>query len=287
MGCPADPTCQKNGGVLDAETDPPNLRCWDQKRRFGIDFSYPADRYIAALTTPEVTDRNGVLVANPIFTYLPGQDRSKPLRDPGLVILTGIVGVPWQDIARNPNDLTKGYKNDVELAATNPDGRTTWDDIVGDPSRSVRPKDPFMIESNKPRSGVNPFTGDPILPPDSATLNAINGHEYDIEPTYGDLEYACTFPLPMPRPGGEDCSGANSPDMTDPVCDPLDPTTQIAAKAYPGLRQLEVIQGIGAQGVVASICPKNQTDATRADYAYRPAMQAVLERVAGRLAPGQ
>ena len=38
-GCADDPTC--DGSTLDAETDPANLRCWDQKRRFGIDFSYP------------------------------------------------------------------------------------------------------------------------------------------------------------------------------------------------------------------------------------------------------
>ena len=196
--------------------------------------------------------------------------------------------MPWQDVALDPNDLTKGYKNDVELVATNPDGHTTWDDILGDPTHGVAPRDPFMIASNVPRSGDEPLHRHaPILPPNSSTMNPINGHEYDIFKPFGDLEYACTFQLPTARPNGDDCSGSNSPDMTDPLCDPNMPTTQIAAKAYPGMRQLAVLQGIGEQGVVASICPKNQTDATQADYAYRPAMRAVLERVSGRLAPGE
>ncbi len=282
-GCGADPTC--DGTALSDAEDPLNLRCWDQKRRFGIDFSYPADRYIAALTTPQVTNRAGTLVPNPIFSYIDGQDTSLPLRDPGLVILTGIVGVPWQDLARDPSDLTKGYKSNDELGGLNSDGRTTWSELLGDSTHA--PGDPFMIESNAPRGGTNPFMGAPILPPHSTTLNPINGHEYDIEPTYGDLEYACTFALPTPRPDGADCTGANSTDHTDPVCDPNMPTIQIAAKAYPGSRQITVIQGLGEQGVVASICPKNQTDATSADYAYRPAMRAVLERVSNRLAPGE
>ena len=37
-------------------------RCWQQKRRFGIDFLYPVDRYVDALTKTTVADREGNLV---------------------------------------------------------------------------------------------------------------------------------------------------------------------------------------------------------------------------------
>src|SRR5258706_4499706 len=40
--CPADPACNT---PLDDVSDNQNLRCWDNKRRFGIDFLYPIDRY--------------------------------------------------------------------------------------------------------------------------------------------------------------------------------------------------------------------------------------------------
>src|SRR5690606_16205699 len=44
-GCPGSARCE---GVprLSPEEDPPNLRCFDQKRRFGIDFLYPPQRYM-------------------------------------------------------------------------------------------------------------------------------------------------------------------------------------------------------------------------------------------------
>ena len=38
-----------------------------------------------------------------------------PQRDPSLVFFAGIVGVPWQDIANNPSDLTQGYKTAAQL----------------------------------------------------------------------------------------------------------------------------------------------------------------------------
>ncbi|HVY49567.1 MAG TPA: hypothetical protein VHB21_26925 [Minicystis sp.] len=289
-GCPADPTCEQNGGMLTQAEDPVNLRCWNQKRRFGIDFSYPPDRYIAALQSDKVPNRNGELVPNPIFSYNKPEDMGKPLRDPGLALLTGIVGVPWEDVARDPHDLTKGLKDDAELAAaTLPGGHTTWDALVGTKPYSD-PLDPFMIASRTPRSGTNPFMGASIEPPSTSTPNPINGHEYDtdaIPGSVGDLEYACTFPLAMPRDcsvatGNCDCENATNVGE-NPLCGASTPTTQIAAKAYPGQRQLTVLKGLGAQGVVASICPSEASNENALDYAYRPAMRAVIERVRDRL----
>jgi len=56
-------------------------------------------------------------------------------------------------------------------------------------------------------------------------------------------------------------------------------TKQHYGKAYPGRRQLEVLEGIGEQAIVASICPSNLADPNAADYGYRPAMGAIRERL--------
>jgi hypothetical protein len=50
------------------------------------------------------------------------------------------------------------------------------------------------------------------------------------------------------------------------------------AKGYPGLRELEVLKGLGDQAVVASICPANVTNAAASDFGYRPALSALLSR---------
>ncbi|MBK9002269.1 MAG: hypothetical protein IPM35_41670 [Myxococcales bacterium] len=48
----ADPECSK--GMWDDQGDHPNLRCWEQKRRFGLDFLYPTRKYAEALTQPTI-----------------------------------------------------------------------------------------------------------------------------------------------------------------------------------------------------------------------------------------
>jgi hypothetical protein len=200
------------------------------------------------------------------------------------------VGVPWQDLARDPNDLKKGYKNPAELAAVN-NGTTTWDIVVGDPAQYIKPKDPHMIESIQPRSGSNPITGDAIAPPGN-NANPINGSEYSV-PQQDDLQYACIFPLPTPR----DCSDASivscdckNPFNDNPLCvdNPSNPgarTLQTKAKAYPGLRELALLKELGDQAVAASVCPAQLNNPSQADYGYRPAVSALVERIKPRLIP--
>jgi len=281
-GCLADPTCQTNPTLSPLE-DNVNLRCWDQKRRFGIDFLYPVDRYVQGLSSATVPTRTGDLVNNPIYSDLNPNDDITDIRDPGLVVLAGIVGVPWQDVARDPNDLTKGYKNATELSQTG-----TWDVILGNPTNYVSPTDPFMIQSVDMRSGTNPITGDAIAQPNGTT--PINGHEYSIS-NRDDLQYSCIFPLATPvdcsAPGTTACD-CTDPSNDNPLCAPNpadggNRTPQVNAKAYPGTRHLAVLKGLGPQGVVASICPSQFNDQTKADYAYRPAIRSLVERVRTRL----
>jgi hypothetical protein len=69
-GCPTpmtDPACQA-GNRRSVENDPANMRCWEQKRRFGYDFLYPTSRYIDALTQPLVMRRSvGLMVVMHLF----------------------------------------------------------------------------------------------------------------------------------------------------------------------------------------------------------------------------
>jgi hypothetical protein len=284
--CPPDDECAKAPNLNDSEDDI-NLRCFDQKRRFGIDFLYPIDRYTTGLTSATVPNRQGDLVQNPLFTDLNPSDQDSNVRDAGLVFLAGIVGVPWQDIARTNDsgtadllagkDLTGkavgGFKSSQELEVKDKNGVTSWDKILGDPANYVAPKDPHMIETIQPRPGLPP----PSSPPDA---DPINGHEYSI-PKNDDLQYACIFPLPAPR----DCSGnlvscdCSDPANDNPLCDPNKKTTQQRAKGYPGVRELSALRSVGSQGIVASVCPAQTNDDKKADYGYRPAIGAIIDRL--------
>jgi hypothetical protein len=67
-----------------------------------------------------------------------------------------------------------------------------------------------------------------------------------------------------------------------PVCQGPDgaySTIQSRAKAYPSTRILEVLQGLGDQAVVGSICPADITNPTRQDYGYSPVINAVVDRL--------
>lgn len=271
--CPADPTCtDANGNIAmlsDAE-DSINLRCFDQKRRFGIDFLYPIDRYTQALTQPQIADRAGMLVENPIFKEFTGDDGQTTRRSPELVFYANITGVPWQLISRSPTNLTPGFKSSTEMAN---DG--TWDTILRDGNNG--PTSAYMIESITPRAGV-------------PAANAYNGGERTIAGN-DELQYSCIFSLETPR----DCSDPSltacdctDPNNDSPICAPNpnaggNRTLQIGAKSYPSPRTMSVAKSLGDQGILTSICPAQIGDAAAPDYAYRPAVQAIFERIAGHI----
>jgi hypothetical protein len=108
-----------------------------------------------------VTDRIGTVVANPIFSDLDPSDANTNIRTSGLIFLAGIVGVPWQDIARtdangvpdlktgiDPKGAPRGgFKSASEMAEILP-GKdyTTWDVILGD-RNTPRPRPSPRIRS--------------------------------------------------------------------------------------------------------------------------------------------
>jgi hypothetical protein len=280
--------------TYDTLHDSQNLRCFNQRQRFGFDLLYETSRYVQALSasTLPLQSSPATVVRNPLFTGDPG----KPVRDPSLVFLAGIVGVPWQDVADNASESGPGlvYLTAKELVA---DGR--WSGLLGDPTASppVPPSDPFMIESIAPRTGMNTIAEPPVAITAYASTdphaNPINGHEQNI-PLMDDLQYACTFPLGTPRECAKGdpecaCSASAAGDSTDlmvrnsPVCQGgADINAQTGGKAYPGARELQVLKDIGDNAIVGSICPKEVVSASpSSDPAY--GYNAVMFEIANRL----
>src|SRR5205823_1600708 len=60
-------------------------------------------------------------------------------------------------------------------------------------------------------------------------------------------------------------------------------TTQRFGKAYPSVRELSVLRGLGKEAVVASLCARNLSDPTRQDYGYRPAFDRIADRLRSSL----
>jgi hypothetical protein len=279
-GCSADPSCDARERLTNAE-DAPNLRCQDQKRRFGSDFLYPTERYVRALTEPKLCLSQPSLAAQ----GCPGQLVDNPLfrggRPAQHISYSSIVGVPWQHIAAEPAapDALASFRPLASLS----DG--DWEQLLGRPHASppVPPGDPFMQESTVARAGV-------------PTGNPINGRDFDTA-RYGlaipqDLQFACTFELPQPidcgdrDPRTETCDCFED-EAASPLCEQVPGQSarglvQYWTKAYPGLRHLEVMQGYsahGGNGALGSVCAQDSTNSSVATFGYRPTMQALLERL--------
>ena len=299
-GCAAvadDAACKS---PREPNSDSNNLRCFEQKRRFGFDLLYETSRYVDALTktTLPLQSTPGTFVKNPLFD---GSTSGKANRDPSLVFLAGIVGVPWQDIADDASLSGPGLNY---LTAKELTEKGRWRALLGDPSATppLPPSDPFMIETSEARKGQNEIAHVSVSPASSTNPreNPINGHERNI-PDLDDLQYACTFPLKTPKTCSKDdtncdCSPNKDGDSkavvteNSPLCQGgVNINTQTFAKAYPGTRELRVLQGLGDNAIVASICPKvivaadPSKPAADPNYGYNPAVSAILERLKSKL----
>jgi hypothetical protein len=110
--------------------------------------------------------------------------------------------------------------------------------------------------------------------------NPINGNEY-LSPGSNDLQYACIFPLNSATPrecgntSGCDCSTVDQ-GTNKPLCQG---TRQIFAKAYPALRELDLMRRLGDRAAVGSICARNPVNQTLTDFGYRPSIRVIGERV--------
>ena len=295
-----DPECAKTGGYYGATEDQLNSRFSQQlvKRNYGIDPQYPISRYTDGLTKGKVPDRStehtvkvradgkgrdigGYIgtgkCTNPLFaSKLPrGQGEeicnlARGTRTSDLIFFAVVGGVP--------NDLLHFDPADPEKSRiTNDD----WVKILGqEPGRyNYTGLDPHMIESKGAR---------PNLPAPSNTrgddgTDPTHGREWD---TGGnDLQYACTFELPVVKT----CTNAEtSCDCADPAKNPplCGPTLgqQTRAKAYPTVREFMAVRALGDQGVIASLCPITlKGDKQNPSYGYNPAVKAIVDRLKNAL----
>lgn len=252
-GCPDDPTC----GLLTTAEDPLNLRCFDQKRRFGVDYLHPVARYVEGLTERQIVDRTGEVQPNPLFAGS---------RSPSMVTLGFITGVPWQDISISPESPGAGF-----LAATD----IPWGRVLGE--GGTPPEDPLMVPSRAPRAGTHPVTGEAVAPPGGGHLeNAINGHEHDLP---DELQFACIYELEEPVACVDascECAVVGS---LNPVCQQENgnyATTQRFGRATPATRQLALARELDTISAVASICAAPVFAEENPAFAYKPAVDAMM-----------
>src|SRR5262249_51849447 len=152
---------------------------------------------LATTPTTDCPDADGDgkpdVVHNPLFWYFPAGDSGPPvMRDPSMVYLLGIVGVPYQDLQAAQNTGRIDYRTPDKLASSK-----TWDVVLGNaaPPNHAAPIDPtdaLMIESVGPRKGMDGETPPVTLsdPSGGYLANPINGHEW-ANPDQNDLQYAC------------------------------------------------------------------------------------------------
>jgi hypothetical protein len=318
--CPND-TPGGMQGFLDPGNDSVNVRFFNQKPRFGVFAGYPVARYVRGLTTATVPDRAHEVdskgnyfgdqdananCVNPIFAADLPTDMTADLchlkqgpRTADLVFYAAIAGVPHQLLQAQPGSAEcPAGRNSPDCPQKNLLSQSDWQAITGaDPEHyDFTGIDAHMLESELPRAGL------PCTPTSNDTCDPINGREWNT--TKKDLQFACIFPLvdvqtgvPAPKDctqmqyaGACDCnSGSNS--QSTPLCLKNSAgytQTQIYAKAYPSLREMEIARAMaespaGVQGIVSSLCPIHTSylDGDRTDplFGYRPAMSALIYRL--------
>ena len=282
----SDPNCVVNAGYYPPAEDDFNLRFFRPKQRFGLDVLFPISRYAKGLSSAKVPNRDGEDPAtfpttfpapnelgyvgnancdNPLFSINLPIDAGADLchltpgpRARDLVLFNVIAGVPSQ-LVQGPLDESAW----TALLGKNPSAY----DFTG--------IDPHMLESTAERAG---------LPSSTSADDADPAHGREWNTQGKDLQYACTFPLEVPRV----CTQA------DPACDcstqtgsPLcandtDWAIQKRGKAYPGTRLFEVAHALNGRSVVSSLCPTQAIETLVQDplFAYRPAMNVLADRMA-------
>ena len=197
-----------------------NIRCFEQKRRFGISFLYPTSRYYVGLTHQELCpdqtfgdmdcdctfatsigatcSPGSRRLPNPLFSQIVGTDSQgnpvtsksagSPRPNSANIFLAGIVGVPWQDITEPGSQSATtdlAYIPTIDPRFTSTGG--IWSKIYGDDDANLVPGDVHMVESVVPRAGLPAPNGS------APTADPINGHEFNT--ARYDLQYACIFRL--------------------------------------------------------------------------------------------
>jgi hypothetical protein len=287
-------------GYYGSTDDELNVRFHRMKERYGIDPQYPISRYVDGFTKFRVPDRKAehpTKVAangrrdisdyqgtgkctNPLFAAkLPREANDevcnlpRSTRSPELIFFAVVGGVPNQLLHFTANDPDKSRITDadwVKILGNNP-GEFDFTGI-----------DPHMIQSVAPRPGLP----GPKAKGDNGT-DEIHGREWDTNKS--DLQYACTFDLNQARdcslPANANACDCNADDANKapPLCGTG--SLQTKAKAYPTVRELQVVRALGDQGIVSSLCPITikDEDKDKPTYGYRPAVASIIDRLKNAL----
>ena len=259
--------------------------------------------------------------ANPLFvaTLPDGSDVSPAAlcnksavagtRTKDLVYFAHIGGVPHQLLQVDPTNPDSPQKDSLSDA--------DWQKILGrnPDAYDYTGIDPHMVEDFEPRKGLvfpsaaSPTGGgpDPIsgrewvtnTGPASAGGNAAVSTTPHTDLNV-DREYACIFPLTTPRDCSNaagyvdreacDCSTPGLPGQAVPAVCGMGASgnytqTQIYAKAYPTIRELELAKRMGKNGIISSLCPIHTEDGGPHPelYGYRPAINAIVNRLKSAL----
>jgi hypothetical protein len=248
--------------------------------------------------------------------------RNGPVSRPdGRVYFAGIVGVPWQDIAVDPASLENGgYKDalsvDWALVLGDPEKNVDPTDPLMVESVGKR----FSNETQKRHPVTGAVLSDEWNPINGHDWNVVINDDLQyacvfplrVDPATGDDDELknCAYDPEKNvfSPEGCDCPAIGPgleqidtpPKRQNPLCQKYAATdletkaglrgtpeevyvnTQARAKAYPGPRFLRVLKGIQDSAIVASICPQTQ-DATKGYFGYRPAVNAIIDRLKNAL----
>ncbi|HXX69862.1 MAG TPA: hypothetical protein VEK07_21960 [Polyangiaceae bacterium] len=193
----------------------------------------------------------------------------------------------YQDRTLTANAFsTSGFKTDASLTTCN--GQATCANALT-PANSVTAAG--APNNADPVNGREWVTDQPYNPQAANGTTAFAPHVLPV-----DRQYACIFQLTTPRDctnsaNGYQCDCPNTTtgltaEQIPPLCNPTTPTQQVAAKAYPTVRELQVARLLGTQGIVSSLCPIHVSDnATGNDplFGYRPAVSTIINRLKNAL----
>ena len=269
----------------------------------------------------------GTPVPNPLYQNLEaGYVPTGPVRlEASSVFLAGVVGVPWQDLATEaalaasaPLKYKPATELNWDLFAPKDDTTAALDPLMIEQSAPRTGTHPITGEALAPPTSArlaNSINGHEWLTSNKDVQFAcIFSLEQPIAAGQTSAKRICDVTMECGAPADTDeyrvcsrrfdgCSCTLSSSAATSKS-PLDPTvslsplcqapdgqyggTQYFAKAYPGIRELQVLRGFYEastysrnNAVAASICPKdlNFANAASPGYGYNPALRALVDRL--------
>ncbi|MCW5812094.1 MAG: hypothetical protein KIT84_13805 [Labilithrix sp.] len=251
------PTGEGYAGHIAPDGDNLNIRFFDMKRRFGVDPRYPVERYVAAFTGRKLPNRASEHVEaqttgrREIGPYSQAETCANPLFSGDLPSKEGDELCNLGPGKRTPADVVIALLAGAVPALV--EGTPDWTGLLGkDPERGDRSGiDPHMLLSVEPRPQL---TGADLPIGDNGS-DPVHGREWNTMKR--NFQFACSFPLDVPRdctkPGPE-CACLDTT-VTWPLCGWEGNQWQLRGYALPGVRELEVMRGLGDRGLlVGSVC---------------------------------